>query len=78
MRSITAPGSIGSESPEILVDVEKRENLCAEHMDAIGASTNKLINQSVKDAVDNKLVESGYLTKELLEDETKTRTKVTT
>lgn len=38
-------------------------------------STNKLINQSVKDAVDNKLVESGYVIKELLENETKARTK---
>ena len=33
-------------------------------------STNKLINQSVKDAVDNKLNESGYVTKDLLEAET--------
>lgn len=33
-------------------------------------STNKLINQSVKDAVDNKLIESGYVTKNLLDAET--------
>lgn len=33
-------------------------------------STNKLINQSVKDAVDNKLIESGCVTKDLLEAET--------
>lgn len=33
-------------------------------------STNKLINQSVKDAVDNKLIESGFVTKDLLEAET--------
>nr|DAD56539.1 MAG TPA: hypothetical protein [Caudoviricetes sp.] len=33
-------------------------------------STNKLINQSVKDAVDNKLIESGHVTKDLLEAET--------
>lgn len=33
-------------------------------------STNKLINQSVKDAVDDKLNESGYVTKDLLEAET--------
>lgn len=38
-------------------------------------STNKLINQSVKDAVDDKLTESGYLTKDLLEAETSARTK---
>lgn len=33
-------------------------------------STNKLVNQSVKEAVDNKLVESGYVTKDLLDAET--------
>lgn len=33
-------------------------------------STNKLINQSVKEAVDNKLIESGCVTKDLLEAET--------
>ena len=38
-------------------------------------STNKLINQSVKEAVDNKLIESGYVTKDLLEAETSARTK---
>lgn len=38
-------------------------------------STNKLINQSVKDAVDDKLNESGYVTKDLLEAETSARTK---
>lgn len=38
-------------------------------------STNKLINQSVKDAVDDKFIESGYVTKDLLEAETSARTK---
>lgn len=38
-------------------------------------STNKLINQSVKDAVDNKLIEIGHVTKDLLEAETSARTK---
>lgn len=38
-------------------------------------STNKLINQSVKDAVDDKFIESGYLTKDLLEAEASARTK---
>lgn len=38
-------------------------------------STNKLINQSVKDAVDDKLNESGHVTKDLLEAETSARTK---
>lgn len=33
-------------------------------------STNKLVNQSVKEAVDNKIIESGYVTKDLLEAET--------
>lgn len=33
-------------------------------------STNKLVNQSVKEAVDNKLIEGGYVTKDLLEAET--------
>lgn len=33
-------------------------------------STNKLVNQSVKEAVDNKITESGYVTKDLLEAET--------
>lgn len=33
-------------------------------------STNKLVNQSVKEAVDNKLIESGYVTKDLLDAET--------
>lgn len=38
-------------------------------------STNKLINQSVKDAVDDKFIESGYVTKDLLKAETSARTK---
>lgn len=38
-------------------------------------STNKLINQSVKDAVDDKFIEGGCLTKDLLEAETSARTK---
>lgn len=55
-------------NPEILVDVEGGEFMHGNILDA--NSTNKLINQSVKDAVDNKLIESGYLTKDLLEAET--------
>lgn len=53
---------------EILVDVEGGEFMHGNILDA--NSTNKLINQSVKDAVDNKLIESGYVTKDLLEAET--------
>lgn len=55
-------------NPEILVDVEGGEFMHGNILDA--NSTNKLINQSVKDAVDNKLIESGYLTKDLLDAET--------
>lgn len=60
-------------NPEILVDLEGGEFMHGNILDA--NSTNKLINQSVKEAVDNKLIESGYLTKDLLEAETSARTK---
>lgn len=60
-------------NPEILVDVEGGEFMHGNILDA--NSTNKLINQSVKDAVDDKLNESGYITKDLLEAETSARTK---
>lgn len=55
-------------NPEILVDLEGGEFMHGNILDA--NSTNKLVNQSVKDAVDNKLNESGYVTKDLLEAET--------
>lgn len=60
-------------NPEILVDLEGGEFMHGNILDA--NSTNKLINQSVKDAVDDKLNESGYVTKDLLEAETNARTK---
>lgn len=60
-------------NPEILVDLEGGEFMHGNILDA--NSTNKLINQSVKDAVDNKLIEGGYVTKDLLEAETNARTK---
>lgn len=60
-------------NPEILVDLEGGEFMHGNILDA--NSTNKLINQSVKDAVDNKLIESGYVTKDLLDAETSARTK---
>lgn len=60
-------------NPEILVDLEGGEFMHGNILDA--NSTNKLINQSVKDAVDDKLNESEYLTKDLLEAETSARTK---
>lgn len=65
--SITTPGG-QIRNPEILVDVEGGEFMHGNILDA--NSTNKLINQSVKDAVDNKLIESGYVTKDLLDAET--------
>lgn len=55
-------------NPEILVDIEGGEFMHGNILDA--NSTNKLINQSVKEAVDNKLIESGYVTKDLLDAET--------
>lgn len=69
---ITTPGG-QIRNPEILVDVEGGEFMHGNILDA--NSTNKLINQSVKDAVDDKLNESGYVTKDLLEAETSARTK---
>lgn len=70
--SITTPrGQI--RNPEILVDLEGGEFMHGNILDA--NSTNKLINQSVKDAVDDKFIESGYVTKDLLEAETSARTK---
>lgn len=64
---ITTPGG-QIRNPEILVDVEGGEFMHGNILDA--NSTNKLISKSVKDAVDNKLVEGGYVTKDLLEAET--------
>ena len=64
---ITTPGG-QIRNPEILVDVEGGEFMHGNILDA--NSTNKLINQSVKDAIDNKLIESGYVTKDLLDAET--------
>lgn len=59
-------------NPEILVDLEGGEFMHGNILDA--NSTNKLINRSVKDAVDDKFIESGYVTKDLLEAETSART----
>lgn len=64
---VTTPGQ-QTRNPEILVDLEGGEFMHGNILDA--NSTNKLINQSVKDAVDNKLIESGYVTKDLLDAET--------
>ena len=64
---ITTPGG-QIKNPEILVDVEGGEFMHGNILDA--NSTNKLINQSIKEAVDNKIIEGGYVTKDLLEAET--------
>lgn len=64
---ITTPGG-QIRNPEILVDLEGGEFMHGNILDA--NSTNKLVNQSVKEAVDNKIIEDGYVTKDLLEAET--------
>lgn len=60
-------------NPEILVDIEGGEFMRGNILDA--NSTNKLINQSVKEAVDNKIIEGGYVTNDLLEKEVDRATK---
>lgn len=67
---ITPKGQI--RNPEILVDIEDGEFMHGNILDA--NSTNKLINQSVKEAVDNKIIEGVYVTKDLLNAETSART----
>lgn len=56
-----------------MVDLEGGEFMHGNILDA--NSTNKLINQSVKDAIDNNIENSNYVTKDLLEAETSARTK---
>ena len=69
---VTAPGK-QVRNPEILVDLEGGEFM---HGDILDANfTNKLIDQSVKDAIDNSIENSNYVTKDLLEAETSARTK---
>ena len=60
-------------NPEILVDLEGGEFMHGNILDA--NSTNKLVSQSVKDAVDNGIIEGGYVTKDLLEKEVDRATK---
>lgn len=69
---VTAPGK-QSRNPEILVDLEGGEFMRGNILDA--NSTNKLIDQSVKDAIDNSIENGNYVTKDLLEAETSARTK---
>lgn len=69
---VTAPGK-QVRNPEILVDLEGGEFMHGDILDA--NSTNKLIDQSVKDAIDNSIENGNYVTKYLLEAETIARTK---
>lgn len=69
---VTAPGK-QVRNPEILVDLEGGEFMHGDMLDA--NSTNKLIDQSVKDAIDNSIENGNYVTKDLLEAETSARTK---
>ena len=58
-------------NPEILVDLEGGEFMHGNILDA--NSTNKLVSQSVKDAIDN--IEVNYATKDLLENEVNRATR---
>lgn len=69
---VTAPGKQGR-NPEILVDLEGGEFMHGNILDA--NSTNKLIDQSVKDAIVNSIENVNYVTRDLLEAETSARTK---
>lgn len=69
---VTSPGK-QVRNPEILVDLEGGEFMHGDILDA--NSTNKLIDQSVKDAIDNSIENGNYVTKDLLEAETSARTK---
>lgn len=60
-------------NPEILVDLEGGEFMHGNILDA--NSTNKLVSQSVKDAIDNSIIEGNYATKDLLENEVDRATK---
>lgn len=60
-------------NPEILVDLEGGEFMHGNILDA--NSTNKLVNQSVKDAIENSIIEGNYATKDLLEKEVNRATK---
>lgn len=69
---VTAPGK-QVRNPEILVDLEGGEFMHGNILDA--NSTNKLIDQSVKDAIDNSIENGNYVTKDLLEAKTIALTK---
>lgn len=69
---ITTPGG-QIRNPEILVDVEGGEFMHGNILDA--NSTNKLVNQSVKDAIDKNIADGGLVTKDLLDKEVDRATK---
>lgn len=69
---VTEPGK-QVRNPEILVDLEGGEFMHGDILDA--NSTNKLIDQSVKDAIDNSIENGNYVTKDLLEAKTSACTK---
>lgn len=69
---VTAPGK-QVRNPEILVDLEGGKFMHGNILDA--NSTNKLIYQSVKDAIDNSIENGNYVTRDLLEAEKSARTK---
>lgn len=69
---VTAPGK-QVRNPEILVDLKGGEFMHGDILDA--NSTNKLIDQSVKNAIDNSIENGNYVTKDLLKAETSARTK---
>ena len=69
---VTAPGK-QVRNPEILVDLEGGKFMHGNILDA--NSTSKLINQSVKDAIDNSIENGNYATRDLLEAEKSARAK---
>lgn len=69
---ITTPGG-QIRNPEILVDIEGGEFMHGNILDA--NSTNKLVNQSVKDAVDKNIADGSFVTKDLLDKEVDRATK---
>lgn len=58
---------VGIRTPQVLIKREGGEYMKGDILDA--NSTNKLINQSVKDAIDNSIIEGNFATKDLLEKE---------
>ena len=60
-------------NPEILIDLEGGEFMHGNILDA--NSTNKLVSQSVKYAIENSIIEGNYATKDLLENEVIRATK---